>query len=114
MSDPAMLDQLAKLNDEVQGLETRFGKGQVPVATLEAIKCALDEVRLRLWGLLQAQGDESPEQFARRFRMRRTAELCTRLASDRKSGAIPMDHPDLPDMHKAAADLASATEPGTS
>ena len=110
MSDPALLDQLAKLNAEVQSIEARFGQGQVPVATLEAIKCALDEVRLRLWGLLQAKSGEAPETFAQRFRMRRTAELCNRLASDRQSGAIPMDHPDLPEMHKAAAVLASATE----
>lgn len=110
MSDRALLEQLAKLNSEVQNVEARFGQGQVPVATLEAIKCALDEVRLRLWGLLQSQSGEAPEEFAQRFRMRRTAELCTRLASDRKSGAIRMDHPDLPDMHKAAAELASATE----
>jgi hypothetical protein len=110
MSDPALLDQLAKLNAEVQNIESRFGQGQVPAATLEAIKCALDEVRLRLWGLLQSKSGESPETFAQRFRMRRTAELCNRLASDRKSGAIPVDHPDLPEMHRAAVDLASATE----
>ena len=110
MSDPALLDQLAKLNSEVQGIESRFSQGQVTVATLEAIKCALDDVRLRLWGLLQTQSGEAPEAFAQRFRMRRTVELCNRLASDRKSGAIPMDHPDLPEMHKAAAVLASATE----
>jgi hypothetical protein len=110
MSDPALLEQLSKLNTEVQNIEARFGQGQVPVATLEAIKCALDEVRLRLWGLLQSQSGEAPEAFAQRFRMRRTAELCTRLASDRKSGAIPVNHPDLPFMHKAAAELASVTE----
>jgi hypothetical protein len=52
MSDPAMMDQLAKLNLEIQGIEARFAQGQVSVATLEAIKVALDEVRLRLWGLL--------------------------------------------------------------
>ena len=72
MSDPALLDQLAKLNAEVQNIESRFGQGQVPAATLEAIKCALDEVRLRLWGLLQSKSGESPETFAQRFRMRRT------------------------------------------
>jgi len=63
-----------------------------------------------LWGLLQSRSGESPEIFAQRFRMRRTVELCNRLAADRQSGAIPFDHPDLPEMHKAAAVLASATE----
>lgn len=110
MSDPAVMEQLAKLNLEVQGIEARFGKGQVPVETLEAIKGALDEVRLRLWGMLQSRSGQEPEEFAQRFRIRRTAELCTRLASDRKSGAIRVDHPDLQDIHKAAAELARATE----
>ena len=110
MTDPAVMEQLAKLNLEVQGIEARFGQGEVPVETLEAIKCALDEVRLRLWGLLQSRSGQEPEEFAQRFRIRRTAELCTRLASDRKSGAIRVDHPDLQDIHKAAAELARATE----
>ena len=110
MSDPAVMEQLAKLNLEVQGIEARFGKGQVPVATLEAIKCALDEVRLRLWGLLQSQSGQEPEEFAQRFRIRRTTELCSRLASDRKSGALRVEDPDLYDVHRAASDLARATE----
>lgn len=110
MSDPAMIDQLARLNLEVQGIEARFGQGQVSVATLEAIKCALDEVRLRLWGLLKSNSGESAEEFQQRFRLRRTAELCARLSTDLESGSLPKEHPDLPDMHKAAADLARATE----
>ena len=110
MSDPAMMDQLAKLNLEVQGIEARFGQGQVPVATLEAIKCALDEVRLRLWGLLKANSGEDPEAFAHRFRLRRTTELCSRITTDLGSGSLPRTHPDLPDMHKAAAGLSRATE----
>ena len=110
MSDPALLDQLTKLNLEVQGIEARFGQGQVSVTTLEAIKCALDEVRLRLWGLLKANSGETAEAFQHRFRLRRTTELCDRLAADLGTGALPKDHPDLPDMHKAAADLARATE----
>ncbi|HEV8198020.1 MAG TPA: hypothetical protein VGP87_15340 [Gemmatimonadales bacterium] len=110
MSDPAMMDQLAKLNLEVQGIEARFGQGQVSVATLEAIKCALDEVRLRLWGLLMSNSGEAPEAFHQRFRLRRATELCARLTSDLRSGVLPKDHSDIPDMHKAAADLALATE----
>ncbi len=109
MSDPAMMDQLAKLNLEVQGIEARFGQGQVSVATLEAIKCALDEVRLRLWGLLKANSGEAPEAFQQRFRLRRTVELCARLTSDLEAGVLPKDHAELPDMHKAAADLARVT-----
>ncbi len=109
MSDPAMMDQLAKLNLEVQGIEARFSQGQVSVGTLEDIKCALDEVRLRLWGLLKSNSGEAPEAFQQRFRLRRTTELCSRLTSDIAAGTLPRDHSDLPDMHKAAADLARAT-----
>ncbi len=109
MTDPAMMDQLAKLNLEVQGIEARFGQGQVSVETLEAIKCALDDVRLRLWGLLKSNSGEAPEAFQHRFRLRRTTELCTRLVNDIGSGALPRDHSEIPDMHKAAADLARAT-----
>ncbi|HEU5217894.1 MAG TPA: hypothetical protein VFU23_04505 [Gemmatimonadales bacterium] len=110
MSDPAMMDQLAKLNLEVQGIEARFGQGQVPVSTLEAIKVALDEVRLRLWGLLKSVSGEDTEAFAQRFRLRRTTELCGRITSDLRSGVLRKDHPDVLDMHKAAAELVRATE----
>lgn len=110
MSDPAMMDQLAKLNLEVQSIEARFGQGHVSVATLEAIKCALDEVRLRLWGLLKSNSGEAPEAFQQRFRLRRTTELCERLTTDLRAGTLPRDHSDLPDMHRAAAELAHATE----
>ena len=110
MSDPAMMDQLTKLNLEVQGIEARFSQGQVSASTLESIKLALDEVRLRLWGLLQSSSGEQPEAFQQRFRLRRTTELCSRLAADLASGLLPNDHPDLHDMHRAAADLARATE----
>jgi hypothetical protein len=109
MSDPAMMDQLAKLNLEVQGIEARFGQGQVSVTTLEAIKCALDDVRLRLWGLLKSHSGESPEAFQHRFRLRRATEICGRLASDLETGALRTDHADLPEVHKAASDLARAT-----
>lgn len=110
MGDPAMMDQLAKLNLEVQGIEARFGQGQVSVATLEAIKCALDEVRLRLWGLLKSNSGEDADAFQQRFRLRRTTELCSRLAADLSSGALSKEHPDLPDMHRASAELARVTE----
>ena len=110
MSDPAMMDQLAKLNLEVQGIEARFGQGQVSVATLEAIKCALDDVRLRLWGLLKANSGEDTEAFQQRFRLRRATELSSRLSADLSSGALAKDHPDLPDLHRASAELARLTE----
>lgn len=102
-----VMDQLARLNISMQAMEARVGQGGVTVKHLEAVKSALDDLRLRLWGILIA-GGENPEAFQQRFRMRRAAELCRQLGKELRAGGIPNPEPELSDAMEAAEEFLAA------
>lgn len=108
MTDPSMMDQLARLNLAVQAMEERFGQGEVTVGNLENIKSTLDDIRLRLWALLQASSNETSEAFQQRFRVRRTTELCSRIATDLRAGTMDQHNPDLKDLRAAMMVLGNS------
>ncbi len=82
MAEPGFVEQVATLNATLSAIEERLARGQTPVEGLEDFKSALDDVRLRLWGLLSAAGGDDYKGFQERFRIRRATEMSRGLGGD--------------------------------
>ncbi len=110
MTDATISDQLARLTVTVQSMEERFSQGERPEGDLSDIKRSLDDLRLRLWGLMQASHAEDPQSFLERFRLRRAIELSGRIAADLRVGTLDPAHKELSDLWITAIDLSRAIE----
>ena len=109
MAEPTFEQQLALLNTTLGTLEERLVEGQA-VEGLEDFKSALDDVRLRLWGLLSAAGGDDYKGFQERFRIRRATELSRGLGGDLRTGAISGRHRELAGLREAAMELMQSIE----
>jgi hypothetical protein len=89
----------------LQDLEGRLEAGEVVPEALPEFKSMVDEIRLRVWGLLTAAGADAPRATAERFRLRRAAEFCRSLAHDLAAGHLSSDHPEWPEVEQTAAQL---------
>jgi hypothetical protein len=105
MPEPSLVEQVATLNSTLGAIEGRLARGQTPTEGLEDFKSALDDMRLRLWGLLSAAGGEDSRAFQERFRIRRATEMCQGLSGDLKGGSVSGRHAELTGLQEAAAEL---------
>jgi hypothetical protein len=110
MAEPSLLEQVGLLNSTLTAIEGRLAGGQHPVEGLEDFKSALDDMRLRLWGLLSAAGGDDYRGFQERFRIRRATEMCRGLSGDLRVGNVSGRHAELSGLHDAAADLGKGID----
>jgi hypothetical protein len=110
MAEPTFVEQIATLSATLGTIEATLAKGQEPVDGLEDFKSALDDVRLRLWGLLSAAGGDDYKGFQERFRIRRATELSRGLGGDLRTGAISGRHRELAGLREAAMELTQCIE----
>lgn len=110
MAEPSFADQMATLNSTLGAIEVRLALGRAPVEGLEGFKSALDDMRLRLWGLLSAGGARDPRSFQEQFRIRRATEMCRALETELQAGSVSGRHRELTSLREAAVDLAEKIE----
>jgi hypothetical protein len=110
MAEPSFGDQIATLNSTLRAIEVRLALGRAPVEGLEDFKSALDDMRLRLWGLLGAAGGDDYKGFQERFRIRRATEMCRGLGGDLRAGSVSGRHPELTSLREAAVELGQSVE----
>lgn len=110
MGEPGFADQVATLNSTLRAIEVRAAQGKPPGEGLEDFKSALDDIRLRLWGLLLAAGGDDYHGFQERFRIRRATEMCRALGADLGTGSVSSRHRELAGLREAAAELAVRIE----
>src|SRR5687768_10436549 len=110
MAEPSFADQMGSLNSTLRAIEVRLALGRAPVEGLEDFKSALDDMRIRLWGLLSAAGGQESKGFQEQFRIRRATEMCRRLGGDLHSGSISGRHRELNGLREAAVELAQKIE----
>jgi hypothetical protein len=103
-------DPVAAIDATLQTLEDQVAQGDVATPGLEAFKSALDELRLRAWGLLMATNADDPQGFQERFRIRRGKDMCRALCGDLQVGKLSGRHPDLPELGAAAHDLVAMVD----
>lgn len=110
MAEPSLVTQVATLNATLGDIEARLSRGLQPVEGLEDFKSALDDVRLRLWGLLSAAGGGDYRGFQERFRIRRATEMCRGLGGDLRAGGVSGRHRELTGLREAASELTQSIE----
>ena len=110
MAEPSLIEQVGILNSTLTAIEGRLARGQAPVEGLEDFKSALDDMRLRLWGLLSAAGGTDYKGFQERFRIRRAIEMCRGLSGDLRAGGVSGRHAELSGLHDAAAELGKSID----
>ena len=110
MAEPSFTEQMATLNSTLSAIEVRLALGRAPVEGLEDFKSALDDMRLRLWGLLSAAGGSDSKGFQEQFRIRRATEMCRGLGDDLAAGSISGRHRELAGLRQAATELADKVE----
>ena len=72
--------------------------GQLPHESVADLKSAVDDVRLRLWGVLMAANTQDYREFSEAFRLRRAAEILKGILADVEAGRLGL-------VHKEAAEL---------
>jgi hypothetical protein len=110
MEQFAWLEQVANLRAMLDTLEAQLAHGDLGTSGLEEFKSALDDLRLRAWGLLMATSSDDPHGFQERFRTRRGTEMCRALSTDVRTGKLTGRQSDLPALSAAARDLAAAVK----
>jgi hypothetical protein len=105
--------QVTTLNAMLDALEGPAPHEDPSPPGLAEFKSALDDLRLRTWGLLTAAHADDPHAFQERFRTHRGTEMCRALSADLQTGKLSSRQPDLPSLGAAAGDLAAAVKKAT-
>ena len=113
MNQFAWPEQVATLSSMLNTLEEKVARGDRDTPDLAEFKGALDDLRLRTWGLLTAANADDPHGFQERFRTHRGTEMCRALSTDLRSGKLSPSQPDLPGLGDAARDLSAAVKEAT-
>lgn len=91
----------------LQATEAQLSHGDIPLAGLDEIKVAIDDVRLRVWAILAATKAEDPEALER-FRLRRAADVCRSIADDLETGRLHIHDKELDRLREELNRLARA------
>lgn len=110
MAEPSFSDEMSTLNSTLRAIEVRLALGRAPVEGLEDFKSALDDMRLRLWGLLSAAGGSDSKVFQELFRIRRATEMNRGLGGELRAGSISGRHKELGALKDAASELVESVE----
>jgi len=113
MPDPALAGQLTALTTALESFEARIISPEVPKEALSGLKSAVDDLRLRLWGVLSTGTADDYRAFQERFRLRRAAEVCEAIESELGTGLMSPRHEELRRLGEAALALSQRIE-GTS
>ncbi|MEO8201275.1 MAG: hypothetical protein ABI679_12185 [Gemmatimonadota bacterium] len=109
MTELDLSKQVANIRAVLQTVEGQVARGRVPEEGLADFKSAVDEVRLRLWGIMSAASSGEYESFVERFRLRRATEIMKEISQDMRSGKLPRGHPEMEWLVEAARSLIAAT-----
>lgn len=106
MTDPAFTGQLSELTAALASFEARIVNEEVPKEALASLKSAVDDLRLRLWGVLSTGSADDYRAFQERFRLRRAAEICEDIESELSTGLMNPRHEELGRLGEGASALA--------
>jgi hypothetical protein len=110
MAEPTLVEQAALLSSTLEAIEDRLARATGPIEGLEDFKSALDDMRLRLWGLVSSAGGVDYKGFQERFRIQRATEMCRGLNRALRGGQVSGRRPELTALHAAASELNRCIE----
>ncbi|MDH4044005.1 MAG: hypothetical protein OEY20_01515 [Gemmatimonadota bacterium] len=103
--------RLASLMAAIEAFEASLADQDVPLDIVSDFKSSVDDLRLRLWGLLTARSAEDHLAFRQRFRLRRLRELCLQVGLELQAGEVPQEEDELHKLVVAARVLVTAAGP---
>lgn len=99
MAESSRTAALNRMHAAVKELSEQLGAvGQLPHESLTDLKSAVDDVRLRLWGVIMSTSAQDYQEFSEAFRLRRAVEILKGILTDVESGRLGL-------VHKEAAEL---------
>lgn len=101
-------ERLAILTGALQTFEESLSAHDVPLDVVSDFKSSVDDLRLRLWGLLTARNANDQLAFQQRFRLRRTRELCLQIGTELRESDMPVDREELRRLALAARSVVTA------
>lgn len=107
---PSDADLIAQLNLSVDSIEVRFRVGEVTAPQLHELKSAIDDARLRLWGMLNTTTGDDGVLFEERHKIRRARELCGRLSNELKAGSFKAQGAELEELLGVTSELSRAID----
>ena len=110
MAQADWTEQVATIKSTLYALEERVAHGDLPRLALEEFKSAVDDIRLRVWGLLAATSADENRGFQERFRIRRAKEMCRAVGTDLRAGTLSGRHPELAELQAVGRDLIDAVD----
>lgn len=108
-ANPAMHEVRVAILTMAQRLEQA---PEIPQEGVADLKHAVDDIRIRLWGVLMAGDSTDYQGFVGRFRMKRAAECCRGIEEDVTAGKIQADSLESKMLFAAARQLANRLDPG--
>ena len=110
MRQPDWTDQVATIEATLDALEDSLAHEGFPQQTLEDLKSALDELRIRAWRMLMASAAPDPRGFQAHFRILRGRDTCQGLIADLRAGRLSGRHPELAQLQAAGRELVEAVD----
>jgi hypothetical protein len=110
MTQPDWTEQIATIESTLDALEDSVAHEDFPRRTLEELKSALDDLRIRAWGMLMAGTAADPRGFQVHFRILRGRDTCRGLVADLRAGRLNGRHPELGELGAAGSELATAVD----
>lgn len=99
MAESSRTTALNRMHIAVKELSAQLDAvGQLPHESVADLKSAVDDVRLRLWGVLMAANTQDYREFSEAFRLRRAREILHGILADAGAGRLGL-------VHKEAAEL---------
>lgn len=97
---------LNRMHVAVKELSDQLGAvGQLPHESVADLKSAVDDVRLRLWGVLMAANTRDYQEFSESFRLRRAAEILQGILADAGAGRLGLVHKEAAELGVVAREL---------
>ena len=110
MESTTLSNHVQSMRAALYAIESQLDRERIPAQTLADVKAAVDDVRLRVWNIMDASGAHDYPNALGRFRIRRAMEITRSVAEDLRSGALKADSEELPDLQYLAGTLVLAVD----
>ena len=106
MAQSSRTTALNRMHAAVKELSEQLGAvGQLPHESLTDLKSAVDDVRLRLWGVIMSTSAQDYQEFSEAFRLRRAGEILKGILTDVEAGRLGLVHREAAELGVVAREL---------
>ncbi len=100
--------EVGELRGAILSMADRLkNSSDLPQEGIADLKGAVDDLRIRLWGILMSEDSSEYHDFVGRFRMRRAAECCRGIDQDVAAGMLSANSVEGAQLQHAARHLAN-------